>query len=111
MNRLVEVKKGDRIIFKASTGKGSVVRTENKGYYFMPAKFGMRISGLKSPISKNEVFILNDFEVQSYENKRVVKCVLTRCKDNVQFALNENEFIKYFSKPNHLFWRDINKNE
>ena len=98
MNKTVEVKKGDRIIFKAGNGKGSVVMTKNKGNYFMPAKFGMRIDGLKSPIGQSEVFVINNFEVQKFENKHIVKCTLTRCKDCIQFHLSEFILIRLLIK-------------
>ena len=57
MIKSTEVKSGDRIVFNHSSGKGSVVRTKNKGYFFMPSKLGMRISGEKSPIARNEIFV------------------------------------------------------
>ena len=104
MNKIVEIKKGDKIIFKAGNGKGSVVFTKNKGNYFMPAKFGMRIDGIKSPIGKYESFIINNFTTQKFENKYIVKCTLTRCKDYVQFQISEDQLFRNFAKPDSTFW-------
>ena len=99
MTQWVEVRNGDTIIFNKGTGKGSVVLTEGKGNYFMPAKLGMRIKGIKKPIVKNEEFIYNGSIVQSSSGKdRIVKCKLLRLSDNVSFAVSEFDLWNYFSK-------------
>lgn len=100
MTKWVEVKKGDRIIFKSGNGKGSVVKVKNKGFYFMPAKIGMRLNGVKSPIGNSELFVITDFVVLKYEGEYLVNCHLTRCKDSTQFIVNERNLQRYFSKIN-----------
>ena len=103
----VELKKGDLVFFKENHGQGSVVKIKSKGLYFMPAKFGMRISGEKSPIAKFEKFVFNDYVVQKKTNKRIIKCNLTRISDGTQFAISENELYNYFCKTNNSFLGDI----
>ena len=109
MTKWVEVRKGDRIVFKEKNGKGSVVKVKNKGFYFMPAKIGMRLNGAKSPIGKSELFIVNDFVVIKYEGEYLVNCHLTRCKDSTQFIVNERNFQKYFAKINQSSLGDYSK--
>ena len=100
MTTWVEVRCGDLIVFKGKTGTGSVVFTQNKGNYFMPAKIGMRIKGVKKPIEKYEEFILNDSVVQSVSGtNRIVKCTLIRKSDNSHFYVSEFDLMQYFSKP------------
>jgi hypothetical protein len=101
MNKWIEIRNGDTILFKGKTGTGSVVFTEFHGNYFMPAKIGMRIKGPKKPIKKFEEFVLNDSIVQSANgNSRIVKCMLTRLSDNVEFAISEFDLMQYFGKTN-----------
>tara|TARA_B100001989_G_C24501847_1_gene445364 strand:- start:89 stop:424 length:336 start_codon:yes stop_codon:yes gene_type:complete len=101
MTKWIEIKYGDIIKFKGKSGTGSVVFTENKGNYFMPAKLGMRIKGIKKPIKKYEEFVFNDSVVQSASgNHRVVKCFLTRISDNCEFAVSEQCLMRYFGKTN-----------
>ena len=109
MTKWVEVRKSDRIIFKEKNGKGSVVKVENKGFYFMPAKLGMRLSGIKSPIGNSEMFVVSDFEVIKYEGKYMVNCYLTRCKDSIQFIVNERNLQRYFCKINQSSLGDYRK--
>lgn len=100
MTRWVEIRKGDSIVFKRKTGKGSVVFTESNGNYFMPAKIGMRIKGFVKPIQRSEEFIFNDSAVQSVTGStRVVKCTLTRKVDNTTFFISEMDLMRYFEKP------------
>jgi len=99
--RWVEIRCGDTILFKNKTGSGSVVFTPNNGNYFMPAKIGMRLKGIKKPIEKYEEFILNDSVVQSvHGNSRVIKCTLIRKSDNCQFFISEFDLMQYFGKTN-----------
>ena len=101
MTQWVEIRQGDSILFKEKTGKGSVVFTSSKGNYFMPAKVGMRIKGLKKPIAKNEEFIFNGSTVQAAcGTSRVVKCELLRLSDNVSFFVSEMDLMSYFAKSN-----------
>ena len=99
MTQWVEVRNGDAIYFNKKTGKGSVVLTGGKGNYFMPAKSGMRIKGIKKPIVENEEFIFNGSTVQSSSGKsRIVKCKLLRLSDNTMFYVSEFNLWNYFSK-------------
>jgi hypothetical protein len=99
MTKWSEIRVNDRIFFKGKSGTGSVVKTERHGYYFMPAKIGMRLKGVKKPISKYEMFILNDIQVQEIlMNDRTVKCLLTRASDGTQFAISEDSLMRYFGK-------------
>ena len=84
---------------KEKTGKGSVVFTSSNGNYFMPAKVGMRIKGVKKPIAKNEEFIFNGSTVQAASGtSRIVKCELLRLSDNISFFVSEMDLMTYFSK-------------
>ena len=99
MIKWVEIRQGDTILFKEKTGKGSVVFTSNNGNYFMPAKVGMRIKGIKKPIEKNEEFIFNGSTVQAASGtSRIVKCELLRLSDNISFFVSEMDLMAYFSK-------------
>lgn len=99
MTQWVEVRSGDAIVFNKQTGKGSVVLTEGKGNFFMPAKIGMRIKGIKKPIARNEEFIFGGSVVQSSSgNSRIVKCKLLRLSDNTNFYISEMDLWNYFSK-------------
>ena len=101
MTKWIEIRYGDIIKFKGKSGTGSVVFTENNGNYFMPAKLGMRIKGIKKPIKKYEEFVFNDSVVQSASgNSRVIKCFLTRISDNCEFAVSEQCLMRYFGKTN-----------
>ena len=101
MTQWVEIRQGDSILFKEKTGKGSVVFTSNSGNYFMPAKIGMRIKGLKKPIAKHEEFIFNGSTVQAASGtSRVVKCELLRLSDNTSFFVSEMNLMAYFAKSN-----------
>ena len=101
MTTWVEIRTGDIILFKNKTGTGSVVLTENNGNYFMPAKIGMRIKGLKKPIQRSEEFIFNGSVVQATSGTtRVVKCELLRISDNTNFFVSELDLMSYFSKAN-----------
>jgi len=99
MIKWVEIRQGDTILFKEKTGKGSVVFTSSNGNYFMPAKVGMRIKGVKKPIAKNEEFIFNGSTVQATSGtSRIVKCELLRLSDNISFFVSEMDLMSYFSK-------------
>lgn len=99
MIKWVEIRQGDTILFKEKTGKGSVVFTSSNGNYFMPAKVGMRIKGVKKPIAKNEEFIFNGSTVQAASGtSRIVKCELLRLSDNISFFVSEMDLMTYFSK-------------
>lgn len=101
MTQWVEVRNGDSILFKQKTGSGSVVFTEKSGNYFMPARIGMRIKGVKKPIQKHEEFVFNGSIVQSVlGSTRVVKCELIRKIDNTTFYISEMNLMRYFSKTN-----------
>ena len=101
MTQWVEIRQGDTILFKEKTGKGSVVFTSSNGNYFMPAKVGMRIKGIKKPIVKNEEFIFNGSTVQAASaTSRVVKCELLRLSDNNIFYISEMDLMAYFAKSN-----------
>tara|TARA_B000000557_G_C20677509_1_gene401656 strand:- start:260 stop:592 length:333 start_codon:yes stop_codon:yes gene_type:complete len=96
-----EVRYGDYVYFKGKTGTGSVVKTESRGRFFMPAKIGMRIKGEKFPILKNERFILTNSKVLHAEGTdRIIKCFLTRCSDNTTMIISERQFQQYFYKTN-----------
>ena len=100
-NKWVEVRNGDSVYFIGNTGEGSVVKTENHGRYFMPAKIGMRIKGVKSPIMKMERFIFADSKVQKVDGcERIIKCFLTRIEDSTVFAVSERQLHRYFGKSN-----------
>jgi hypothetical protein len=103
----VELKKGDIVYFKENHGHGSVVKIKNKGFYFMPAKLGMRISGEKNPIARFERFVFNDYVVQKQNNKRIIKCYLTRLHNGTQFAISENELYSYFCKADVSFLSEV----
>jgi uncharacterized protein YehS (DUF1456 family) len=95
----IEVRKGDYVYFKFKSGKGSVVKTDYHGNFFMPAKIGMRIKGEKYPILEDEAFIMNNSKVQKVEkSERIVKIFLTRISDGVEFAVSETQFQQYFCK-------------
>jgi len=99
MSKWSEIRVNDRIFFKEKSGSGSIVKTERHGHYFMPAKIGMRLKGHKKPITKYEMFILNDIQVQEVLNKnRTIKCLLTRASDGIQFAISEDSLMRYFGK-------------
>ena len=101
MTQWVEIRQGDTILFKEKTGKGSVVFTSSNGNYFMPAKVGMIIKGIKKPIVKLEEFIFNGSTVQAASGtSRVVKCELLRLSDNVSFFISEMDLMAYFAKSN-----------
>ena len=101
MTQWVEIRQGDAILFKEKTGKGSVVFTTGNGNYFMPAKIGMRIKGIKKPIVKNEEFIFNGSTVQAASGtSRIVKCELLRLSDNTSFFVSEMDLMSYFAKSN-----------
>jgi hypothetical protein len=94
-----EVKENDILTFSSSTGSGSVVKTQNHGYYFMPAKSGMRLKGIKSPILKNERFVFSNYRVQKADaDGRIIKLILTRLHDGTNFAISEYFFHRYFRK-------------
>jgi len=95
----IEVRSGDRVYFNGKNGEGSVVATENHGNYFMPARTGMRIKGVKKPISKYESFTMASSEVQKVDKcKRTVKIILTRTLDGEEFAISESQFMQFFTK-------------
>jgi|11_taG_2_1085331.scaffolds.fasta_scaffold00057_54 hypothetical protein len=95
----VEIKENDVLIFPGSNGSGSVVKTQKHGYYFMPAKYGMRLKGVKSPIQKNERFVFSSYRVQKADAEgRIIKCILTRLDDGTNFAVSEYFFHRYFRK-------------
>jgi hypothetical protein len=97
----VEIRTGDTILFKNKSGTGSVVLTENNGNYFMPAKIGMRIKGIKKPIKRSEEFIFSGSTVQAASGtSRIVKCELLRLSDNTNFYVSEMDLMTYFSKSN-----------
>jgi len=99
MTQWVEIRQGDTILFKEKTGKGSVVFTSNRGNYFMPAKVGMRIKGIKKPIAAHEEFIFSGSTVQAASgSSRVVKCELLRLSDNESFFISEMNLMSYFAK-------------
>lgn len=95
----VEIKNGDALYFKGKTGSGSVVKTENHGRYFMPAKIGMRIKGEIKPIEEHERFILQSSKVQMVDGpSRIIKCFLVRISDNTVVAISEQQMMQYFYK-------------
>lgn len=100
MNQWTELKKGDRIVFRAKNGKGSVVKVKNKGHYFMPAKLGMRLRGEKSPIGKFENFVVSDLAYKEFEGKYIMYACLSRCSDSIQFIVNYPDLQRYFAKTN-----------
>lgn len=100
MTQWVEAKKGDKIVFSAASGRGSVVSIRNKGFYFMPAKTGMKLNGIKKPIGKFEMFIITDIQVKKFEKHHIVNCHLTRFKDNTSFIVCNKSLQRYFSKIN-----------
>jgi len=94
-----EVKANDIIVFSGASGSGSVVKTAHHGYYFMPAKEGMRLKGIKSPIMKNERFVFTSFRVQKADSEgRIIKCILTRLSNGTNFAISEDFFHRFFNK-------------
>mgnify|MGYP006892426384 CR=1 FL=1 len=100
-NKWVEVRNGDTVYFIGNSGSGSVVKTENHGRYFMPAKVGMRIKGEKSPISNMEKFIFTNSTIQKVDgSERIIKCLLTRIEDSTVFAISESQMHRYFGKSN-----------
>ena len=59
----------------------------------------MRIKGLKKPISKHESFTMVNSKVQKVDKcERIVKIFLTRTLDGEEFAISENQFMKFFIK-------------
>ena len=95
----VEVRNGDRVYFNGKNGEGSVVTTESHGNYFMPARLGMRIKGIKKPISKYEAFTMVSSKVQKVDKcERIVKIFLTRTLDGEEFAISETQFMQFFIK-------------
>ncbi len=95
----VEVRNGDRVYFGGKTGEGSVVATENHGNYFMPARIGIRIKGIKNPISRDEAFTMVSSKVQKVDKcERIVKVMLTRTLDGKEFAISESHFMQFFVK-------------
>ena len=97
MHRWIEVRNGDRVYFNGKNGEGSVVKTENHYNYFMPARIGMRIKGVKKPILKNEAFIMSSSKVQKVDKcERIVKIMLTRVFDGEEFAISEFQFMQFF---------------
>ena len=98
MIKWVEVKKGDKIIFNSDNGRGSIVKIKNKGFHFMPAKIGMRLNGIISPIGKLEIFIVSDFKWFKFEDEYITNCYVTRCKDNTSFLISDRNLQRYFSK-------------
>ena len=99
MRQWTEVRTGDRIYFSGKSGEGSVVKTENHGNYFMPARIGMRIKGAKKPIAKNETFIFSKSEVQKVDKcERIVKINLIRTFDGEEFSISETQFMQFFAK-------------
>lgn len=96
-----ELKNNDLIVFNQKTGSGSIVETKNHGCYFMPAKIGMRLSGIKTPLRKNEQFIYNNYVVQKAEGfDRIIKLFITRIQDGKVFAISEDQLHKNFAKLN-----------
>ena len=94
-----EIRSGSYIYFKGKRGQGSVVKTKNHGNYFMPAKIGMRIKGEKFPILSDELFIMNDLKIQKVsKSDRIIKILLTRISDGMNFAISETHVIEYFYK-------------
>ena len=99
MNKWVEIKTNDILIFNSKTGSGSVVETANHGRYFMPAKIGMRLKGEKKPIVRNERFIFSNAKVQKVDgSNRIVKFTLLREIDGTIFSISENDIQTYFAK-------------
>lgn len=97
--KYAEVRTNDILTFSGANGSGSVVKTQKHGYYFMPAKSGMRLKGVKSPILKNERFVFTSFRVQKADaSGRIIKCILTRLNDGTNFAISEYFFHRYFQK-------------
>ena len=97
MNQWIEVRNGDRVYFNGKNGEGSVVNTENHGNYFMPARIGMRIKGVKKPIAKNEAFTFSSSEVQKVNKcERTVKINLIRTFDGEEFSISEFQFMQFF---------------
>jgi hypothetical protein len=100
MNKYVEIRKGDIIIFNSVSGSGSFVSIKNKGNYFMPAKKEIRLDGQKLPVKRNEPFIYVGSELLEAKGAtRMVKIILTRIKTNQECALNEYQLHRYFAKP------------
>lgn len=101
MAQWIEVRNGDRVYFGGKNGEGSVVNTENHGNYFMPARIGMRIKGIKKPIGNNEAFIFSNSEVQKVDkSERIVKIKLIRTFDGEEFFISETQFMQFFVKRN-----------
>ena len=97
--KYTEVKENDVVTFSAKSGSGSVVKTKSHGYYFMPAKLGMRLKGDISPILKNERFVFTSYRVQKADSEgRIIKCILTRLSNGTNFAVSEDFFHRYFKK-------------
>ncbi len=92
-----ELRKSDIVIFNQSSGSGSFVKVEDKGVFFMPAKKGMRLKGLKTPIRKGERFIFLDYEVLKMSSPRIIRIDLLREETGEKCHLSENDLRNYFS--------------
>ena len=92
-----ELRKSDVISFNRESGFGSFVKVENKGIFFMPAKKGMRLEGIKKPIRKGERFIFLEYEVLRKATPRIIRIDLLREETGEKCHLSENDLNKYFS--------------
>jgi len=104
MTKLIEIRKGDIVIFNKKTGAGSFVLLKNKGNYFMPSKKETRLDGQKLPVKFNEPFVYLGYEILEVKGTtRTIKISLNRMKTNQPCFISEYHLYKYFSKPeNHL---------
>ena len=91
-----ELRKSDVITFNGESGFGSFVKVENKGIFFMPAKKGMRLEGIKKPIRKGERFVFIDYEVLNKSIHRIIRIDLLREETGEKCHLSENDLNKYF---------------
>jgi hypothetical protein len=92
-----EIKTSEIVFFKEPTGTGSVVNVPGKGFYFMPAKKGLRLEGEKKPIVHGESFVFLNYEVLNYSpGKRNIKIQMSRIQDNTIFSIEEHFFKTYF---------------
>lgn len=92
-----EVSKSNTVFFKQSSGKGSVVITENGKAYFMPALDKTRLQGEKMPIAFGESFSYVGHKVlNSGPGFRQIRIELIRENDSQLFYLEEHFFKKYF---------------